>query len=457
MFKTKNILYITLVLCVICLSCASRTSPMIEAIPTEAMIDEPVAIRIVKCPANEPIELRATTVDDDSVTWVAMNTYVPSNGVVDLTSTAPASGSYDTTDAMGFMWSMEPLDSNKSVAFSSKSLTPLEIHLEVYLHDSLVATSELSRLRVRPDVVRTEIREQGLVGTLFVPKSAVHEPGIIDLTGSGGGLSETGAALFASHGYVTFALAYFGSASLPKTLTNIPLEYFEKAVQYLQQQAGVDPNRVGIVGRSRGGELALLVGSNYPEIKCVIGYVPGIFRSPGAEGPAWTLNGEPLPFVRSTGEAQVMAEIQRSIAAGEATSFTPMFNSIISDRDALRDTEIPVERINGPILLISGQDDQIWPSTVFSEIAIQRLTANNFGHKVKHLTYSNAGQAIGTPFRPTTVLEAKHPVNGVLMKLGGTPAGNAHACEDSWQQVLAFLNESLDHKHGTGRGGSESE
>jgi len=233
------------------------------------------------------------------------------------------------------------------------------------------------------------------------------------------------------------------SESLPKTLTNIPLEYFEKAVQYLKQQEGVDPNRIGIIGSSRGGELSLLVGSTYSDIKCVIGYVPSPFRCPGAEGAAWTLKDEPLPFISVAGDMHILADIQQKAASGEAVNFTPWFESVIEDRDALRDTEIPVEKINGPILLISGQDDKIWPSAQLSEIAIQRLNAHGFKHKIMHLTYPDAGHRIGPPFRPTTTLEAVHPVNGLLMKLGGTAAGNAHACVDSWKQLLTFLKESF--------------
>ena len=442
LIRLFSIFYI--ILCVTLVSCTSQTSPVIEVSPKESMFDQSVSIRILNCPENEPVKLRSTMFDDDSIKWVSVNTFMPSDGVIDLASISPISGSYDTIDAMGFIWSMKPMDINKSVLFSSKNTTPLKVQIEVYLNDSIVTTSNLSRLRVQPDVDRTEIREEGLVGTLFVPKGAKNKPGIIDLTGSGGGLNEIRAALFASHGYVTFALAYFGSESLPKTLTNIPLEYFEKAIQYLRQQEGIDPNRIGIIGSSRGGELSLLVGSTYSEIKCVIGYVPSIFRCPGAEGAAWTLNGEPLPFISQTGDMQVMAEIQKNIAEGDAVSFTPWFNSVIIDRNALRDTEIPIEKINGPILLISGQDDKIWPSAQLSKIAIQRLKTNNFEHKVKHLTYPNAGHLIGPPYRPTTMLEAMHPVNGILMKLGGTPDGNAHACADSWQQILAFLKESFN-------------
>ena len=437
MFNSINILHIAFILCLINLSCTSRTSPVIEVSLQETMIDEPVSVRVLKCPENKPVKLLATMFDDDSVKWVSVNIFKPHNGVIDLTSIAPVSGSYDTIDGMGFIWSMTPDNIEKPVLFSSKKLSPLNIQIEVFIDDSLVTKSSLSRLRIQPDVFRIDVREEGLVGTLFIPNNADNIPGIIDLTGSGGDLSETRAALLASHGYITFALAYFGVESLPMTLDNIPLEYFGKAIHYLKQQKGIDPGRIGIIGSSRGGELALLVASTYSEITCVTGYAPSVFINPGSTGgAAWTLNGEPLPYISQEPDMQVIAEIQKNIAEGKAVSFTPMFNSIIKNRNSLQDIEIPVEKINGPVLLISGQDDQIWPSAVFSEIAVQRLNAKNFTHQIKHLNYPNAGHRIGSPYRPTTITEASHPVSGILMKLGGTAAGNAHACLDSWQHII---------------------
>jgi hypothetical protein len=78
-----------------------------------------------------------------------------------------------------------------------------------------------------------------------------------------------------------------------------------------------------------------------------------------------------------------------------------------------------------------------------SEIAIDRLTREGHMFGYNHLSYPNAGHLIGTPFKPTSISEAKHPVNGVFMKIGGTPEGNAYANMDSWQQVLKFLKESF--------------
>ena len=53
-----------------------------------------------------------------------------------------------------------------------------------------------------------------------------------------------------------FALAYFNQEGLPDKLSNIPLEYFEKAIGYLQSLDEVEKDRIGVLGASRG--------ENYP-------------------------------------------------------------------------------------------------------------------------------------------------------------------------------------------------
>ena len=54
--------------------------------------------------------------------------------------------------------------------------------------------------------------------------------------------------------------------------------------------------------------------------------------------------------------------------------------------------EIPVERINGPVMLISGTDDQVWPATVLSEFAVRRLRAHSHPFAVEHLVYEGAAR-----------------------------------------------------------------
>ena len=133
MLKSRRVFKATLLfitLCVTIVSCTSRVSPVIEVIPEKPMFDQPVSIRILNCPDNEPVKIRSTMFDDDSIKWVSVNTFIPNNGVVDLASMSPKSGSYNTVDAMGFIWSMKPIDLEQPVLFSSKKLTPLEVQME---------------------------------------------------------------------------------------------------------------------------------------------------------------------------------------------------------------------------------------------------------------------------------------------------------------------------------------
>ena|ERR1019366_4988124 len=105
---------------------------------------------------------------------------------------------------------------------------------------------------------------------------------------------------------------------------------------------------------------------------------------------------------------------------------------------------IRVERIKGAVLLISGRDDHVWNSSGMSEKVMARLQRNQFPYVYKHLSYDDAGHAIGRPYTSTMDLnDTRHPLTGRIMPFGGTPDGTARAREDSWRQVLVFLDEHL--------------
>src|SRR5207247_1491948 len=106
--------------------------------------------------------------------------------------------------------------------------------------------------------------------------SARRGPAVLKLGGSDGGLPSTvGWRLLASHGYHTLALAYFRVRGLPRALSHIPLEYFARALRWLAHRPGVDPTKVVVMGASRGGEAALILGAIYPKlVHGVIGYAP---------------------------------------------------------------------------------------------------------------------------------------------------------------------------------------
>ena len=58
---------------------------------------------------------------------------------------------------------------------------------------------------------------------------------------------------------------------------------------------------------------------------------------------------------------------------------------MLEDPQAVKDAEIQVETINGPILILSGKDDDQWPSTAMSNKIIERLKKTNFKYFNEHV------------------------------------------------------------------------
>jgi dienelactone hydrolase len=284
-------------------------------------------------------------------------------------------------------------------------------------------------------VVWEKVREDGLVATYLRPKGEMVRPAIVVLGGSEGGLKNTEslAYRFSEHGWAALAVAYFGVESLPETLANIPLEYIDRAAAWLQRQPLVEREHLAVAGSSRGGELALLVAAHNPVFTRVVAWVPSHVAW-GSVGPhdasvsAWTRDGQPLAFVPHQREPDYSAKPYRG---------TPDFLAALRQTALANAAAIPVEKIRGAVLLLSGEDDQVWPAALMSRLAIKRLEAVRHPYRFEHIQFPDAGHLIMPGANPG-LTEAKHPT-GVLLAFGGTRAGNKRAQEIGWEKVLEFL------------------
>lgn len=429
---------------------SSAITPRFEGVPAASLTDEPVQIRIAGLKPGEPVTLRARTRDENGPWWESATSFTAdAGGTVDLSSQSPVSGGYEDVDPMGFLWSMKPARADQvERPFWPMTVTPLVVELTAEANGTALATSRLERRFMGPGVTRTPVRDQGLVATFFAPAEAKPAPGVVVVPGSGGGVPETPAALLASHGYPALALAYFRAESLPPDLVEIPLEYFATAIAWLQAQPAVDADQIAFGGSSRGGELALLVGSRFPAIKAVIGWVPSGVVYGGLASPeratsdprfAWTAGGEGIRFLGSRRDGGAPPDA----VEGQPFSLTPGFLASLEDVEEATAATIPVERINGPVLLISGDADAMWPSSLFSQRVMKRLREQKHSYPIQHLSYPDAGHLIGAPYVPTTVSAIRHAVTGGNFALGGTAKGTAFARSDSWPKVLAFLKQNL--------------
>lgn len=289
-------------------------------------------------------------------------------------------------------------------------------------------------------VARIDVREKGLYGELYLPQGGKDLPALILLGGSEGGLDGVSgmAAAFAQKGYAALALAYWAEEGLPQTLESIPLEYFDRGVDWLIARPETANGGVGALGWSRGSEAALLLGSRNRKVKAVVAVAPsGIvwdgldFANMGKEESAWTAGGKPLPFVTPK------AEYYRG------TSMREMFLMSLDGANERPETAIPVERINGPILLLSGMDDALWPSTHMSDRIIARLQGARFRHSYEHRAYPGAGHAVFVTSPESPMARSASQPNPMM---GGTPQGNARAWADNWPTTVAFLDKALKGK-----------
>jgi hypothetical protein len=114
----------------------------------------------------------------------------------------------------------------------------------------------------------------------------------------------------------------------------------------------------------------------------------------------------------------------------------------LEDAAMVEAAEIPVERVDGRVLLTSGEDDQIWRSTLLSEYAVRRAGRLGAAARVEHVAYADAGHGCSAPPGYPVPIASVHAVDGVTSTLGGTRAGNNAARVDTWRRLLDLLGVS---------------
>jgi dienelactone hydrolase len=389
--------------------------------PATSPNDEPIALSVSGASPGARVTIRARLVDDAGTEWRSETTFLADGeGTVDLSADAPESGAYEGVAQMGWLWSMTTEADTPFAALGEHPTIDVDLR---------ATTPEQSTERTITRVVyddRTESRPVDapeLVGDVSLPEGDGPHPGVMVLHGSSGGAPERFSRLLATHGFAVLALTYFGADDpIPDELGHVPLSYVDDAAGWFRGRSFLSGDSLGVVGMSRGGELALLVGSRFGWVGAVVSYSgSGVVYDTPSGTPAWTEDGDPVPHLSGEGEPEWTDD-------GQVITRPVLERGLdAADEASLDAATIPVEETDGPILLLSGGDDLVWPAQRLSAIAATRLTDSAFPHEFDHRSYEGAGHLISVPYAP-------HPARG-----GGTPAGTARAAEDSWPIVLRYL------------------
>lgn len=285
-----------------------------------------------------------------------------------------------------------------------------------------------------PEASGRRVAEAGVLGNYY-PGAGGKRPTVLVIGGSEGGLNrgvDRTAVALQKQGYTALALSYWGGEGQPQAIESLPLETFGGALDWLSRQPEVDANKLAMIGTSKGGEATVLMASREPRLKAAVGYVPSHvvwrgfdLREPwrmGSIGSSWSADGRDLPYLPYTDQFR-------------GGPLVTLYEMSLTSLDKHPEAIIEVEKGKAPLLLVCGEDDQMWPSCPMSREVKKRAEAKG-GPAVTVLAYPEAGHLLTGP-----PVEAGAPID--LTQLGGTQSGMQRAYEDSWPQVLSFLATSL--------------
>ncbi len=292
----------------------------------------------------------------------------------------------------------------------------------------------------------TAINEDGLRARWLTSAGNEARPAVVVFPGSSGGfIPDKHFHGLVESGYDVLSIAYHGIRGLPKRIERIPLESLHQGIQWFRQHYPSHQRKLVVLGVSRGGELALLYASNYHDIDGVVAYSPACVSLPThvelkateAAMASWTYQERDIPYLPLRPFDSPAGEVIYKTYIEEA----------LQDTQALAAAMIPVEAIRCPVLLLSAEDDQAWPSTLMSELLMQRLVAQRTEALFTHLSFPDAGHqflwfAEGEP--PYAVSSQSMRITGIKKHrfiYGGTDAGTIQAMLDSRAATLQFLEQ----------------
>lgn len=191
---------------------------------------------------------------------------------------------------------------------------------------------------------------------------------------------------------------------------------------------------IGVMGVSKGAEISLMMAVHRKDIVKAI--VP-ISTSHVISAVPFKLSGQLTGVYYDTTKAKMTAD-----GAITFRGCVPVQELDKLDPSAI----IPVEKINCPMLVICGEDDE---SVLASEIAheiFKCMTSHGKSALCSVLSYPGTGHLIEPPFAPHCYA-SYHKTLKTTFAWGGNPKNHSLAQEDSWQKILEFFRKNLGQSH----------
>ncbi|XP_029986477.1 peroxisomal succinyl-coenzyme A thioesterase-like isoform X3 [Sphaeramia orbicularis] len=409
--------------------------------PSRALVDEKFIVLVQNAPPGFQMTIHSLHHSEDGHSWEAFGHYTAdATGTVNVSQDHSVGGTYSGVEPMGLLWSLRPVPGSKSwLRFRKMNVeTPMEVAISVYqghqtvFVDQVQLTSVVAeRWYMAPGVRRIPVTESDLTATLFLPPGPGPFPGVLDLWGGAGQLVEYRSALLASHGFASLALDYLTPKITLKTGKMVKDDYFETAYKFLQQHPKVSGCRIAMMGLSYSTSITLKMAiySEVMKLSCAV-CTSGSHVQP--------VNGsveDIFKMFHSNSEKARFTEEKQAI-------YRDLLLPVPTDPGM----KLDVGRLQCPLLLIVGEDDQNWAAPESAQDIKEMMEQAGNSHLLTLLSYPNTGHLIEPPYSPHARASRFKSVgsNEMLVVLwGGDTVAHSRAQEDAWRKTLAFLRENL--------------
>jgi len=229
----------------------------------------------------------------------------------------------------------------------------------------------------------------GKMDTHLYLSDSASQPLVVAFGGGSGGIDWERNYLkdtrnqFLARGFAVLAIGYFKTDQSPSSLDRISLNAISDTILHIASRyPQLDTSRIILMGASKGGELVLNLASRFAHFKGVIALSTSHVSFPAltiaSNTSSWQFNDQEVPYIPAP------LKIIGPALRGDLYS---AFAMMLEDEKAVALAEIEVEKINGPILILSGTQDDQWPATKMSQQIINRLAKKNFKYSYQHLPF----------------------------------------------------------------------
>lgn len=347
-------------------------------------------------------------------------------------------------------------------SFTCSPAASMNFKAELYdENDKLCDSIDIQRRILHSESKYSYIKNGKFIGHLFVPKTEPGQrlPAIITVGGMGGPRLYR-PALLSNHGFVVFEPEYHTTNGMQIMRDPWNLDIFEDYLKFVRNLPCVDPTRIGAMGISRGGELALsmtrtlnrhfdhcikgVVAVSAPQWNaCIAPHIyKGKIETPGALGLVKGLKND-LKLFETMFIPKAAFSLEGLEVIREISKFTMALEHFhkVAGLETFNESSHRMQEVEADVLCIYGELDQNVPGPACHQIA--RDIIDNGCSNVESILYDRVGHIIDAPYFGWKRSMPAARGGQLMFELGGEQDFHGLAEVDSWNRAIEFFKKRL--------------